>query len=62
MTKEQQAIAELRELIRPNLVTQEAEVTPYNVGYHDGLQRMAREVWEVLELHYPETVPEPAKL
>ena len=54
------AIAELRELIRPKLVTEELEVSPYQVGFHDGLQRMAREAWEVLEMHCPEpeTVPQ----
>lgn len=53
-TNEQLAIAELRALLQPKLVTEELEVSPYQVGFHDGLQRMAREAWEVLELRCPE--------
>ena len=52
---EQPAIEQLRELLRPNLVKEDSVVTPYQVGFHDGLQRMAREAWEVLELHFPES-------
>lgn len=58
MSKEKLAIAEMRALLRPNLVTEEVEVSPYQVGFHDGLQRMAREAWEVLEMHCPEPEPE----
>lgn len=52
---EQQAIEQLRELLRPNLVKEDSEVTPYQIGYHDGMQRMARDAWEVIEMHFPES-------
>lgn len=55
MAAKEAALQEVRQLAQQNLVINDSdEVSPYNVGYHDGMQRLAREIWEILETHVPE--------
>lgn len=60
-SKTEAALKELRGLLAANLVIQDEEIAPYKVGYHDGMQRLARDAWEVLEKHVPETPTEGPK-